>query len=303
MTTVTARLLTLLLATVLAAGCGDSKQNPGEGEAESSNRLVDRTGQPPIINALDVDPEDNSFLLTTNKGFFRISPDGKRVERAKGTVTANGDSSPVGTFLEITVAGPGEYLGSGHPDVENPLPPYLGFMRSQDAGKTWTVVSRLGEADLHQIRIAHERLYAFDAVLGAVLISEDAGKTWVERFTPRSLVLDFVVDPKDPEYLLASTDDELFRSADEGRTWRPVAAVQGARLAWTPGGTLLRADRDGTVYTSPDRGQTWNPAGRVEGEPYKLKATDDTTVYMALADASILGSKDGGKSWTAVFRP
>ena len=89
-------------------------------------------------------------------------------------------SSPVGTFLELHASESGALLGSGHPDDAEALPPYLGLMRSEDRGRTWRVVSRLGEADLHQIREAHGRLYAFDAVLGAILVSGDGGRTWTE---------------------------------------------------------------------------------------------------------------------------
>ncbi len=68
-----------------------------------------------------------------------------------------------------------------------------------------------GTADLHKIVLLHGRLYAFDAVLGAMLISGDGGRTFTEQFTPRGLIIDFEVDPQDPDRILAATDQELFR--------------------------------------------------------------------------------------------
>ena len=56
------------------------------------------------------------FLLTTNRGFWRIAKDGSTVTPVKGTTTADGKTAPVGTFLEIRSTGPGQLLGSGHPD-------------------------------------------------------------------------------------------------------------------------------------------------------------------------------------------
>ena len=121
-------------------------------------------------------------------------------------------------------------LGSGHPDTLGKLPNFLGLIRSTDGGKTWSVVARLADADLHKIVLRHNRLYAFDAVLSAMLTSSDGGKTFTEEFTPRGLMIDFEVDPADPERIVASTDTELFRTEDGGKSWRPLTKADGIRL-------------------------------------------------------------------------
>lgn len=281
-------------------GCGGAASG---GDGKLSSRLIDPKGQTPYVNALDIDPADGDFLLTTNRGFYRIDPKTKAVTTVKGSVTAPGGSSPVGTYLELTAVGPGQLLGSGHPDRSDAgLPSFLGFMRSDDAGRTWQVLSRLGEADLHKIFSVGDKLYAFDAVLGALLISPDGGRTFKERFTPRGLVLDFVVDPNDPEYLLAATEDQLYRSEDEGAKWRGVAPGEGIRLTWT-GKTLLRADEDGTIQSSTDRGRTFAKVGEVPGEPYKFKSLDERHHFLALSDGTILETKDAGRTWATAFDP
>lgn len=292
----------LLVLGLSAAGCGGSGADPEAG-GKLSSRLVDPNKRPPLVNALDIDPADGDFLLTTNRGSYRIDPETKRVSSVRGEVRAGGRRSPVGTFLELDAVGPGRLLGSGHPDdADAGLPAYLGFMRSDDAGRTWRVLSRLGEADLHKIVPLHGRLYAFDAVLGAILISSDGGRTFTERFTPPGLVIDFVVDPEDPRYLLAATEDQLYRSEDEATTWRGVAVGEGIRLAWA-GTTVLRADSDGTIQRSTDRGQTFTRVGRVPGEPYKFKSLDAERHYLALSDGTITETRDAGESWETVFDP
>lgn len=298
----------LLAVLALVAGCGGGGNGAagggaGAGDGKRSSRLVDFSKKPPWINALDIDPADGDFLLTTNRGFYRIDPKTKAVTPIRGSVASSRGRSAVGTFLELDVAGPGRLLGSGHPDdPKSGLPAYLGLMRSDDAGANWRVVSRLGEADLHKIVQRHRRLYAFDAVLGAMLISSDGGRTFTERFTPRGLVIDFVVDPKDPGYLLAATEDQLHRSQDGGEKWRGVASGRGMRLAWE-GETLLRADQDGTIQRSTDRGQTFSPVARVAGEPYKFKSLDARRHYLALSDGTIVGTRDAGDTWTTTFDP
>ena len=288
----------LVLLGLLVAGCGVE-----EGSGERSSRLVDFSKKPPFVNALEIDPEDESFLLTTNRGFYRIPQDGGEPERIRAKVTDKEGTSPVGTFLEVDVLGPGEIVGSGHPDDPKALPPYLGFMRSTDGGRNWKIISRLGEADLHQIRRLHDRLYAFDAVLGAILVSRDNGKTWSERFTPRQLVLDFVVSPEDPDYLLASTAEQIYRSEDGGNKWRPLIQGASPRLDWPAQDTIMRADKDGLFQVSSDGGSTWERRGRIEGEPYKLRALDAEHAFIALSDGTIVETTDGGRSFEERFKP
>jgi hypothetical protein len=303
------RSLTVLAAALAAgsAGCGgggaDGGDSDSDGAAGRSDRLVDLRADPPLINSFAVDPADESFLLTTNRGFFRIAADGGKVERVRGTVRAGGGSSTVGTFLEIDALGPGRLLGSGHPDDAKKVPEFLGLMRSGDGGRTWDVVSRLGDADLHQITPLHDRLYAFDAVLGAILVSEDDGTTWTEHFTPRQLVLDFVVDPEDPAHLVASTEGQLYTSKDTGDKWRPGDQGRSPRLDWPVRDALMRADADGLFQVSGDGGQTWERRGRIDGEPYKIRAVDGERAFVALSDGTILETTDGGRSFEARFRP
>ena len=285
-----------------AAGCGGGSGTPDDDGGQRSSRLVDFTKKPPYLNALDIDPRTDDFLLTTNRGFWRIDRESGDVTRARGTVSARGRTSTVGTFLELLVSGPGRLIGSGHPDQKN-LPAFLGFIRSDDGGRTWKVISRLGDADLHKIVLRHGKMYAFDAVLSALLISGDGGRTFAENFTPRGLIIDFEVDPADAGRIVASNDRELFRSTDEGRSWRPLDRKEGIRLAWPAPDALYRALKDGTVERSGDGGETWQDAGRVNGEPYKFKAIGRDELYLALSDGTIMHTTDAAKTWRTVFSP
>jgi hypothetical protein len=287
------------------AGCGGESAGSDGTPATSrprSDRLVDFSKKPPYVNALDVDPATGEYLLTTNRGFWKIDPESDRVKQTRGTITAPEGSSTVGTFLELLVTGPGELLGSGHPDTKDELPPYLGLITSDDGGASWSVISRLGDADLHKIVLKHDRVYAFDAVLGAILISSDGGRTFSEHFTPRQLVIDFEVDPQDPERIFISTASELLRSEDGGDGWRPMERTDGIRMVWTEPDAFFRAELDGTVSRSRDGGDTWEAVGEVPGEPYKFKALGPDELLLALSDGTILRSR-GGRIWEEEFRP
>jgi len=291
-----------LACCLLLNGCG-GQQAESSGKAMRSDRLVDFSLKPPYVNALDIDPASQEFLLTTNRGFWRIDSRTDSVKRVTGEVSTRGKTATVGTFLELLATGPGRMIGSGHPDRPGTLPSFLGFIESDDGGRHWRVISRLGEADLHKIVMRHDRIYAFDAVLGALLITRDGGRTFTERFTPPELIIDFEVDPRDPDYILASSAERLYRSEDGGKRWRAIATGEGIRLAWPAPGALYRADKDGAIQRSRDRGATWQPAGRVKGEPYKFKATGPDRLFLALSDGAIAGTSDGGRSWKLVFTP
>ena len=293
--TTTRVFLAAALASLLLAGCGGQEAGGGS-KATRSDRLVDFSKKPPYVNALDIDPASQEFLLTTNRGFWRIDPKTDAVKRVTGSISAGGKTANVGTFLDLVATGPGRLIGSGHPDRPGTLPSFLGFIESDDGGRRWKVISRLGEADLHKIELRHDRMYAFDAVLGAMLVSTDGGKTFTENFTPPELIIDFEVDPAGPDRILASSQRRIFRSTDGGKKWRPIQAGEGTRLAWPAPDALYRAEKDGTIEVSETAGDTFKPVGRVPGEPYKFKAVGPDHLYLALSDGAILETTNGGKT-------
>jgi photosystem II stability/assembly factor-like uncharacterized protein len=186
----------------------------------------------------------------------------------RASAAASGQTAPVGTFLELLPTGPRTLLGSGHPD-------------------------------LHAMVLARGRLYAFDAVRGAVLISGDGGKTFAEKPAPPEPIVELAVDPADPRRLLLASEQTLFRSQDGGATSRAA----GARLAWPEAGRLYRAEQGGAVTVSSDGGDTFRAAGRIDGEPARLTAVDGERLYAALGDGASVETRDGGRSWKAVYSP
>jgi hypothetical protein len=288
-----ARLGTLPLAVaalLIPLSCGDE---------DSSSSLVDPERNPPI-NALGVDAAGD-VLLTTNRGFFRIrNGEAKRIPAQVSTPNGRGE---IGTFLAFTALGDGELLGSGHPDQRGKLASFLGLIRSEDGGRHWRTVSRYGFTDLHVLRVAHGRLYAYDAVLGGLLVSEDDGRTWRESLVPSGPVADLVVSPADGDELLLSFEDRIMSSSDRGRSWQPLVGAERPRMAWPSAEILYRADRNGRVMESEDGGASWSLIGVLDGEPWKLEAIDSEHLVAALRDATIMESRDGGRTWEELFSP
>lgn len=183
------------------------------------------------------------------------------------------------------------------------LPPFLGLLVSRDGGRDWSALARAGFSDMHVLLVQDNTIYAFDTVLGGVVVSTDGGHNFAERSAPEGpTVLDLAVNPQDPRYVLASTPQAIFASSDQGTSWRRLAVTTESRLTWTSSG-LFRADADGEILRSVDRGRAWKQVGKLTGTPGKLVETAAGELYAALDDGRITTSSDGGRSWSVLFSP
>ena len=241
--------------------------------------------------------------MTTNRGFWRIDPASDTRRAGARDVTAGRKSSTVGTFLEMLVTGPGEAARLGAPRHQGPAAALPGLITSDDGGASWTVISRLGEADLHKIVLKHDRMYAFDAVLGAML-DLDRRRPHVHRaFTPREVMLDFEVDPSDPDRIFGSTEGELYRPR--------TAARAGARsTAGTASGSCGRRPTrsSGPTGTGPCTAHATAACAGSRSGPCRASRTSSRRsstehLLLALSDGTIVETKDGGGTWTEVFHP
>lgn len=282
----TLRALAASVALVTAlAGCGDDPALSPSGDGAVDDAGVQH------IHGLGVNPADGSLLIATHTGLFRAAagdPEPARVgDRRQDT-------------MGFTVVGPDRFLGSGHPDPRDELPPLLGLIRSDDAGRTWEPVSLLGEADFHALRASGGRIYGFDATSSRLLTSGDAGRSWEER-TPPAPVIDIAIDPGRPAAVVASTEAGVFFSADTGRTWRPVARDQAGLLTWTPSGLVL-VDGRGAVHVRSAPGRRATRVGDVGGRPAAL-TSDGDDLYVALHSNEVKRSTDSGRTWSLRAAP
>ncbi len=82
-----------------------------------------------------------------------------------------------------------------------------------------------GEADFHTLASSGERVYGYDGTQGRLMVSADGGRTWQER-RPPSGVFSIAIDPRDPDRILAATEQGLLASRDAGRTLRTLGEGQ-----------------------------------------------------------------------------
>ncbi len=92
---------------------------------------------PVHVHGLGMNPKDQGLFLTTHTGLWRVAADD-----GKATRVAERREDIMG----FTVEGSDRFLGSGHPDLRDNLPPLLGLIRSRDSGRNWTRVSSSGRS-------------------------------------------------------------------------------------------------------------------------------------------------------------
>ncbi len=188
------------------------------------------------------------------------------------------------------------WVGTGENNAQRSVGYGDGVYRSRDGGRTWE--NRGLKASEHIGKIAFDPrdsrvLYA--AAQGplwkaggdrGLYKSTDGGDTWqrVLAISPDTGVTDFVLDPRDPDIILA-------------------AAHQRRRHVWT----LVNGGPESGLHRSTDGGKTWKKvtAGLPSGDLGRIGlavAPSDPRVYYATVEATdrkggVFRSTDGGLSW------
>ena len=268
-------------------------------------RVIDRGGSsaglptddPGIshVHGLGLNPADGSLDVATHFGTFRIGRD-KKIQRLGASYQDT---------MGFTVAGPNQFLGSGHPDLQSVRKgqsPRLGLIESNDAGQTWQPMSLSGEVDFHALAAAHGRVYGWDATSRRFMVSRDR-QTWETRSTLPLAA--FVVDPADPEHIVAAGERGLLDSTDGGRAWRDRPEPSLVTLSWDAAAGLVGADPGGTIQHSADAGATWQRVGQLPGAPEALLATPAewyAAVEVGEATTAIYRSTDSGRNWGLYYR-
>ena len=243
------------------------------------------------VHGLGVNPGDETLYAATHTGVFRVTRSGEAQR------VANRFQDTMG----FTVIGPDHFLASGHPDLREGGPPLLGLIESTDAAETWQRRSLHGEADLHAIVAAHDRVYAADATGSRLLVSTDGGATWDERGTVELAGL--AVDPGEPDHLLGVTyDATVVTSRDGGRTWSQVPSPPLVALGWDAGTGLFGLAADGTLYSIDDGAGMFEPVGVLPAAGQALLVADDA-LYAATEGGGIFVSEDAGGTWRSLLEP
>jgi hypothetical protein len=296
-----------LLVLLVVAGCGgeDPPQTAAPAETPTPNPTIEAepgSAANAYIGSLAVDPEDGTLMIGTGLGLFRADKGARKAERVIGELTTPDGAGPVSSNLVIRYSGPGDLLGSGHPEGGGTaLPENLGLIRSADAGGTWEPISQLGESDFHILQALGDRVVAVRVDESDIQVSGDGGASFEARAAP-DLPVDVAFDPKDPKRMVVATQQGTFSSSDEGNSWRPRDPIPSEQLAWAEPDALYRSDPGGLIKLSADGGATWKDRGNVGLSVNELAADEEGTLYASVPGGEVHTSTDGGATWKRLLR-
>jgi photosystem II stability/assembly factor-like uncharacterized protein len=206
----------------------------------------------------------------------------------------------------------GVLYSSGHPAPGSNFPNPVGFMRSRDEGKTWSLVSLAGQVDFHVMAVQPTNGDVIYGYSGGLMRSLDGGKNWekiVGGIGRIGNVYALAIDPASPDTLLVGSNSGLWRSRDAGKTWEnlipevPVTAVVHAddRLL------AYAVSPEAGLVSSGDNGENWRPSGFfLDGDDaiaYIAPRPEDAQVlFVGSFGQDIYKTTDGGGSWERLAR-
>lgn len=285
------------------------------------------------------DPE--TVLAGTNDGIWRSTDRGATFRR---TDFPDGKRE-VWSFM-VDARDPNRVFAGASP---------IDIYRSDDKGASWTrlptpsiathctgpFASRVMRLAQHPRR--HDEIYAALEING-VMRSTDCGQSWsdcsaglmklaeqdhlksrIVSDTTAEGMLDshaVTINPADPDSVWIAVRMGLFRSQDQGRSWKdieigrfsPTTYGRDIRVSPVEPNTLYSAlsvaaaSHDGGLYRSEDGGETWRRFDKVQVHgtimSIGLHPSDAGQVYIgARYDGEVFGTRDGGRNWQAMNLP
>jgi PKD repeat protein/photosystem II stability/assembly factor-like uncharacterized protein len=200
-----------------------------------------------------------------------------------------------------------------------------GFWTSKDGGITWSnykdSLPSLGVSSIVINPNNPDTMYfgsgdrdAGDAPGFGVFKSVDGGQNWVRMNSGmgNQIVGKMVIDPTDPNVIVAATLNGIYRTTNGASSWTRVQTNdQFKDIAMMPrNSNILYATRRGLFYRSTNNGVNWTqitsglPTTGVSRGVLSVSPLDSTLVYFWLANGSVHQgfylSRDGGQTFSSM---
>ncbi len=174
----------------------------------------------------------------------------------------------------------------------------------------WAEMARLAPKSLLlDVAEADGRIYAVGD-RGHILVSEDAGATWVQCRVPTRSMLNAVTALDGEQAWAAGHDSVILHTSDGGTTWErqhwdPEAACPLFDIWFENSKHGFAVGAYGYVVETNDGGQTWEQRDVDEEERhwYKLVEAPDGTLFVPGEFGTVFRSRDRGKNWEALETP
>ena len=223
----------------------------------------------------------DQILLGTHEGLYQYL-DEKTVKRI---------SPERFDVMGLAVSSKGFYA-SGHPGPGSKLPEPVGLLLTTDRGATWKKVSLTGKVDFHTLETVGNEIYGADSGTGDLMYSSDGGKSWVTR--QKNSFVDIAPNPDRLASALAVRDGKLYRSTDAFKSTKLVkTSFVVDSIDWIKGRLIASSGK--VLYRSTDEGSSWKKISTLSSQIGTI--TQSAQIIAVVMGSAIYSSSDGGKSF------
>ncbi len=197
------------------------------------------------------------------------------------------------------------FFSSGHPRTGG----NIGFQKSTDSGKSWQKVSGglEGPVDFHTMTVSFANPdIVYGSFKGKLQRSTDGGKNW-EAFPLPFIPVGFATDKADANLVYAASPQGLFKSEDQGKTWKPLAdstkTGQVSALAMSAARVVMYSEKMGMSVTD-DEGQFVPAKVSLNGATplyADFSPSQNEIGYLITETHSVFKTEDGGKTWNKIY--
>lgn len=220
---------------------------------------------------------------------------------------------PSGLFERTT--GRWRHIAHNHPfmfaadfDPSDPSSVYVasgsGLIRVPREGKSWKVLTGEDVTELRDVNIDPQGTIYFGYSAG-IRMSKDRGATWQEIGSGlrRKYTEAIRADRQRRGHLIVGGEDGLWRTEDDGRSWKRAGAAgwQILRIEQSPHDPCfwLAGTQTGGLFASRDCGITFENVGHlgVGKNIYDIAFGAGNRIVLAIWGTGVVVSEDDGKTW------
>lgn len=173
---------------------------------------------------------------------------------------------------------------------------YLSFAKDGPLDNLQHLLGELWEVDVYG-----DELIAACGDNGMIMLSRDAGKTWVQPYTHTDIPLYDIICPNASTIIAVGQKGIIITSQDKGKNWQSdtVGTEQENFLSLAiEGETILAVTSAGTIYRSLDRGISWQSVFTLPTALSKVFSLSQGQWLIGDRRGGLWYSENNGISWT-----